>query len=62
MDKIRKKYPYQLTTVDGTPSSLDNSMVNFESDDLWIQISEHREETYLDVTQLAGEDIILGLS
>ena len=56
-----KKRPYSLRTVDGSPSNYDNGFVQRETDHLTVEIDGRHQGMQLDITELAGDDIILGL-
>jgi hypothetical protein len=56
-----KKEPYKLALMDGKTKRDNDGMVTKETLVFSITISEHAENTKLDITQLGNHEIILGM-
>ena len=58
---IKKQDSYQLNMIDGTPTIHNRGRVEEETPELELRIGPHRERIAFDITQLVGEDVVLGL-
>ena len=58
--KTKKKWPYPLTTADGSPMGLDDGMVREELKDITLIIGTHTEIRALDVVRMQ-HDVVLGM-
>ncbi|RYO82879.1 hypothetical protein DL762_006400 [Monosporascus cannonballus] len=52
---------YKLRTVDGSLSTYENGRVLRETEELPVQIQGHQERVSLDIADISGHDIILGM-
>ncbi|RYP29436.1 hypothetical protein DL768_011214 [Monosporascus sp. mg162] len=52
---------YKLLTVDGSLSKYENGRVLRETEELPVQIQGHSEKVILDIADISGHDIILGM-
>jgi len=58
--KTKKKWPYPLTTADGSPMGPDDGMVKEELKDITLIIGTHTETRTLDVVGMQ-HDVVLGM-